>query len=241
MYNKMNLYEARKLFKLPVNYTFEELKSSYRKLIIKWHPDKFATSSQEQQDIAEKMTKQINEANEILIEELNSHSLTQNEKIESEDALKIIKNILNKYKNIILNKYLDIRKQALFDFYFDNFTLFDKLESFTKKDLKAELYFLYCQLPDNSNFITKILLTGSIEEAIKFYEQNILEDYLQNIFKKQEIRHYANIFIKELDKYTKKYYNQNYKSKHWYEFITLANKWLHLFLQYAIILTRKGD
>lgn len=214
MYNKMNLYEARKLFKLPVNYTFEELKSSYRKLIIKWHPDKFATSSQEQQDIAEKMTKQINEANEILIEELNSHSLTQNEKIESEDALKIIKNILNKYKNIILNKYLDIRKQALFDFYFDNFTLFDKLESFTKKDLKAELYFLYCQLPDNSNFITKILLTGSIEEAIKFYEQNILEDYLQNIFKKQEIRHYANIFIKELDKYTKKYYNQNYKSKH---------------------------
>ena len=195
MDNKMNLYEARKLFKLPVNYTFEELKSSYRKLIIKWPPDKFATSSKEQQDLAEKMTKQINEANEILIEELNSHSLTQNEKIEPEDALKIIKNILN--------KYLDIRKKALSDFYFNNFNLFDGLESFTKKDLKAELYFLYCQLPDNSNFITKILLTCSIEEAIKFYEQIILEDYLQNIFKKQEIRHYANIFIKELDKYTK--------------------------------------
>ena len=99
---KMNLYEARKLFKLPVNYTFEELKSSYRKLIIKWHPDKFATSSQEHQDLAEKITKQINEANEILIKELNTHSLTQNEKNEPEDALKIK-----------LNKYLDIRKKAL--------------------------------------------------------------------------------------------------------------------------------
>ena len=152
------------------------------------------------------MTKQINEANEILIEELNSHSLTQNEKNELKEALKNIK--------IQLDKYLNIRKQALLDLYLDNFTLFSKLESLTNKELNDELYYLYYKLPDNSLFITTILLTGSIEETIKFYETKILEDYLQNIIEEQYIRENINNFFSELDKYTKNYYSQKLKSNH---------------------------
>ena len=69
-------------------------------------------------------------------------------------------------------------------------------------------------MPDNSLFITTILLTGSIEETIKFYETNILEDYLQNIIEEQYIRENINNFLSELDKYTKNYYSQKLKSNH---------------------------
>ena len=69
-------------------------------------------------------------------------------------------------------------------------------------------------MPDNSLFITTILLTGSIEETIKFYETNILEDYLQNIIEEQYIRKNINNFLNELDKYTKNYYSQKLKSNH---------------------------
>ena len=69
-------------------------------------------------------------------------------------------------------------------------------------------------MPDNSLFITTILLTGSIEETIKFYETNILEDYLQNIIEEQYIRENINNFLNELDKYTKNYYSQKLKFNH---------------------------
>ena len=51
-------------------------------------------------------------------------------------------------------------------------------------------------------------------ETIKFYETNILEDYLHNIIEEQYIRKNINNFLNELDKYTKNYYSQKLKSNH---------------------------
>ena len=44
----------------------KDIKSAYRKMAAKWHPDKFATASEEEKKEAEEKFKEINEANAIL-------------------------------------------------------------------------------------------------------------------------------------------------------------------------------
>jgi len=55
--------------------TSEEIKKSYRKLAMKWHPDKFATKSLEEREEANKKMQQINQAYEILGDEEKKDSI----------------------------------------------------------------------------------------------------------------------------------------------------------------------
>jgi DnaJ-class molecular chaperone len=62
-YNQIN--EARKALKLGENATIPEIKEAYRKLSLKYHPDKCKEKDKKK---CEEKFKQINKANRVLIE-----------------------------------------------------------------------------------------------------------------------------------------------------------------------------
>ena len=62
----MNIAEAEKVLFLKGTYGEEELRKAYRKMIAQYHPDKFATQSDEMKNMAAEKMKEINEANKLL-------------------------------------------------------------------------------------------------------------------------------------------------------------------------------
>ncbi|CAG8788377.1 19179_t:CDS:2, partial [Racocetra persica] len=70
--------------------TQEEIKIAYRKLALKWHPDKFATKSLEEKEEANKKMQEINKAYEVLgSEELRKSAIETIEEAMAEKGLKI--------------------------------------------------------------------------------------------------------------------------------------------------------
>ena len=68
--------EARKFLELCESATMEEIKKSHRRLIKKWHPD----VSKEKKDLCGKMTKQIHDAYNLLIEYCSHYNLSFSKK-----------------------------------------------------------------------------------------------------------------------------------------------------------------
>lgn len=65
------LSNAYKLLKLKNDDTIDKIKSTYRKLAIKWHPDKWYTSSDENKSIADRNFRKLNNAYDLIKEDMN--------------------------------------------------------------------------------------------------------------------------------------------------------------------------
>lgn len=105
----MILEEALHILNLNKNYTEEDLRKSYRSLIIKYHPDKHPENKKQ---YAENKTKQINEAKEILEKNLKnkttSHTYNKpNYHTQPKQAYNNLEflNLLIKARNFILEEY----------------------------------------------------------------------------------------------------------------------------------------
>lgn len=59
------------LMKLKVDSTSDEIKKKYRKLVLKWHPDRWSTDTEENQVIAERNFKKLNNAYSLIKQHKN--------------------------------------------------------------------------------------------------------------------------------------------------------------------------
>lgn len=118
-----------KILEINENATEEEIKKAYRKLAMKYHPDKFSNSNEEEKKKAEEKFKEINEAYENVInhkikieknfEEKNFQNFEFNFKeFKNFEELKnflnnIFQNISEKDKNLIIKSFIGLYKETI--------------------------------------------------------------------------------------------------------------------------------
>ena len=149
-----------KILEINKTATEEEIKKAYRKLAMKYHPDKFANSSEEEKKKAEEKFKEINEAYENVInhkikieknfEEKNFQNFEFNFKefknfeelknflnnvfqdISEKDKNLIIKSFIGLYKETIKMQYNEVKKDYKKDFLNLKANFKEKIENFLK-------------------------------------------------------------------------------------------------------------
>lgn len=117
--DKMNIDEALRLLNLNRNYTENDLKREYRKLIIKYHPDKHERDMDK--SFYEERTKLLNEAKDIL-----SKNLKDRGREDINDSY---------WDNMTKEKYDDIYEREL--------EKLDRLKKQYKEEIRNELDYIY--------------------------------------------------------------------------------------------------
>lgn len=127
--NKMNIDEALKLLNLNRNYTEDDLKRQYRRLILEYHPDKH---NDEEKNIYEEKTKLLNQAKEILSKNLKNRKLvnTKNDTFYS-------------YREDIMDTWFNMDKEKYDAFYEREIKELSRLKRMIKEELSNELDYIY--------------------------------------------------------------------------------------------------
>ena len=116
----MNIGEALKILNLNRNYSEEDLKREYRRLVMKYHPDKH---SDKDKRFYEEKTKLLNEAKDILSKNLKDRNINKQE------------NNVYDWSNMTKEKYDDIYEREMEEL--------DRLKKQYKEEIRIELDYIY--------------------------------------------------------------------------------------------------
>ena len=115
----MNIGEALKILNLNRNYSKEDLKREYRKLVMRYHPDKH---SDKDKRFYEEKTKLLNEAKDILSKNLKDRNINKQE------------NNVYDWSNMTKEKYDDIYERDMEEL--------EKLKKQYKEEIRIELDYI---------------------------------------------------------------------------------------------------
>lgn len=174
--------EAFKVLELQENASAEEIKKVYRKLILKWHPDKQSDESQEKQDRATEKSKEITVAYGILTDEIKEEFIKQQHNDDWADDW------CKKFRKDMYGLHLSEEEYNLFEtFYKQDLTktklLLERVQNinaqtkFLDISSKSILHYIVensCNNPDWIEFLEEVLSKYSANNSTQAINVNII-------------------------------------------------------------------
>lgn len=175
----MDFNKALKILGLTSSFTEEELRKTYRRLIAKYHPDKFENKSEKERKNAEEKAKEINVAKEYLEKYLKEKAETnaktnQNNYQNNSEIIELVFR-KEKLKTIINNMEIELNNFA------------KNINDNTVEDVKDKIMFIVKSTKDQIQLIQTLSAFKIIENSYYRRINLILEQFEKDYCKKHNI------------------------------------------------------